>query len=242
MKVFISWSGTPSKQVAELLSIWIGDVLQGIKTWISTDDIDKGSIWFGDITTELNETAVGILCLTQENINSPWILFEAGALSKGLNKNRVCPLLVNLSPTDLKAPLSQFNATLPIKDDMFKLIKTINSHLKEGRLVEDRLKKSFERCWQEFEDGFTTILVSQKSAKKAPARSIENMLEEILELSRATQKSLQGQKLIKTTEKLSLQNSSGEFMNLTEYIKSLANLEPSNTSYTNLIPISKASA
>jgi hypothetical protein len=93
MKVFISWSGELSKQVAQVLHDWIEDVLQGTEAWISSEDIDKGSFWFGEIGNELSETGIGILCLTKDNIHAPWILFEAGALSKGLSKNRVCPFL-----------------------------------------------------------------------------------------------------------------------------------------------------
>ncbi|PYJ82158.1 MAG: hypothetical protein DME22_19350 [Verrucomicrobia bacterium] len=56
MRVFISWSGELSKQVAELLATWIEDILQGIQTWISTEDIDKGSIWFTEISGQLTDT------------------------------------------------------------------------------------------------------------------------------------------------------------------------------------------
>ncbi len=90
MTVFISWSGALAKAVAQLLDSWLPDVIQGVKTWLSTEDIDKGSIWSGKINEALS-TTVGILCVTQENRNAPWLLFEAGGLSKGLTKARVCP-------------------------------------------------------------------------------------------------------------------------------------------------------
>jgi hypothetical protein len=120
MKVFISWSGDLSKKVAEFLAIWLQDILQGVKCWVSTDDIDKGKIWFGNITKELAETEIGILCLTRENKDARWVLFEAGALSKGLSESRVCPFLVDLQQSDLQPPLSQFNGTLPNKADVLK--------------------------------------------------------------------------------------------------------------------------
>ena len=101
MKVFISWSGQLSKNIAILLSTWIEDVLQGVQTWISTDDIEKGSQWFGELNDQLNDIGVGILCLTPENLTAPWILFEAGSLSKGLSKSRICPFLANLQVKDL---------------------------------------------------------------------------------------------------------------------------------------------
>ncbi len=191
MKVFISWSGTLSQNIAILLRDWIGDVLQGTEVWISSDDIDKGSLWFGDIGTQLATTSVGILCLTRENITAPWVLFEAGALSKGLSKTRVCPLLINLPHAELKPPLSQFNGTLPMKDDMLKLIRTINAQNADKALSEDRIQKSFEKWWDDFNSKFSAILTEYKPTTETHRRSVENMVQEILEITRSIQKSQQ---------------------------------------------------
>jgi hypothetical protein len=174
-----------------MLSTWIGDVLQGAETWISTDDIDKGSLWFGDISTQLAGTSVGILCLTPENVTAPWVLFEAGALSKGLPKGRVCPLLVNLGHTDLKPPLSQFNGTLPTKEDMLKLILTINSQNDDKTIAVDKVQKAFNLWWDEFDSKFAAILKGYKPVKKEHRRPTEDVLEEILEISRSLQKASQ---------------------------------------------------
>ena len=191
MNVFISWSGELSGQIANLLGSWIEDVLQDIKAWISTDDIDKGSLWFGDITKQLSETGVGILCLTQENMNAPWILFEAGALSKGLSKSRVCPLLINLAHTDLRQPLSQFNATLPNKDDMLKLVKTINAQKGDKGLSDDRVQKAFSRWWDEFDTKFKRVVSEYKPSEEKDQRHTKDMVAEILEMTRSLQKSIQ---------------------------------------------------
>src|SRR5712691_9373223 len=121
MKVFISWSGSLSKNVAELLKPWIKCVLQATEPFISTEDIDKGSIWFHEISDQLADTGVGIICLTPQNQDAPWIIFEAGGLAKGLRKSRVCTLLINLTPGDLKPPLSQFNGTTLDQGEMLKM-------------------------------------------------------------------------------------------------------------------------
>src|SRR5688572_11210003 len=113
MKVFISWSGDLSRQVAELLAGWLSSVLQGVQPWLSSADIEKGSIWFSEIAKEIESVGIGILCLTRDNLTAPWILFEAGALSKGLSKNRVCPLLIKLEHSAIQRPLADFNGTLP---------------------------------------------------------------------------------------------------------------------------------
>ena len=178
MKVFISWSGKLSGDVAALLSTWLKDVLQGTKTWLSNSDIDKGSIWFGDITEQLAETKVGILCLTQDNKNAPWILFEAGALSKGAARSRVCPLLIDdLQPSELEAPLSEFNSTFTHKDDIFKLVRTVNAERSEP-LTEAQLSRTFELWWPEFQKLFKEILTKNKTEGQAEKRSTDSMIEE----------------------------------------------------------------
>lgn len=191
MKVFISWSGGLSGQVAEVLSEWIGDVLQNTKSWLSNADIDKGSLWFGEISGQLADTSVGIVILTKENVTASWILFETGALSKGLTKSRVCPFLVDLKDTDLKPPLSQFNATVPEKEDMRKLIKVINAQNEDNKLLdEEKVNKAFEKWWDEFKTKFDAVLKNHKSPQKTE-RPLEDMIVEILETSRSIQTNIQ---------------------------------------------------
>lgn len=188
MKVFISWSGKLSHEVAKLLNYWIPEVLQGIDTWVSHEDIDKGTVWFNDLGDQLAETTLGVVCLTRENMNSPWILFEAGALAKGLSQNRVCPLLVDLASEDLKPPLSMFNATLPSKLEIVKLIETINSQNSDNVISKDRIARSFSRCWNDFETKFDKILKNHKPTKKHKARDPEDKLQEVLEIVRSLQR------------------------------------------------------
>lgn len=118
MKVFISWSGERSKAVAAALRYWLPKVIQALDPWMSADDIEKGTRWRSGIANELEQSSVGIICLTRENLASPWIHFEAGALSKQQDKTYVCTLLVGLEPTDVREPLAQFQHTRATKDDL----------------------------------------------------------------------------------------------------------------------------
>jgi hypothetical protein len=81
MKVFLSWSGERSKATAETLGNWFARVIQAVEPWISSG-IDKGARWQSEIANRLEDARVGIVCLTASNLSEPWILFEAGALSK----------------------------------------------------------------------------------------------------------------------------------------------------------------
>ncbi|MGK3120484.1 TIR domain-containing protein [Pseudomonas corrugata] len=184
MKVFVSWSGQRSKEVAELLSDWIKCVLQASQPWISTRDIDKGAIWFSEISDQLRETAAGIVCLTQENKNKPWILFETGALAKGLSTNRVCTFLIDLSPSDIEDPLAQFNHTLPEKSSMWGLISSLNSCLESARLDERILKQVFDTYWPKFESSFADVVASTPQEANVAPRSGDSILAEILSNTR----------------------------------------------------------
>src|SRR4030042_5854240 len=106
--VFISWSGERSRLVAEGLRGWLPQVIQFAEPWMSKEDINKGSRWFLDLTTQLDKTNVGIFCLTKENLNPPWLLFEAGAVGKSLKGGFVCTYLIELTSSDISGPLSQY--------------------------------------------------------------------------------------------------------------------------------------
>lgn len=200
MKVFISWSGELSHKIALLLKEWLQDVIQSIEPYVSSEDVEKGTRWFSDISVNLEDTDFGIICLTPENLNAPWILFEAGALSKSIDKSRVCPFLIKLSPSDLVDPLSQFQACTSKKDDMLKLLQTMNNAIQDKPLEESKLKKSFERCWSDFEKNLTkaknTITVPEKIT-----RPKDEILDEVLQLCRSISQAVQtpaGYKLTQT--------------------------------------------
>ena len=194
MKVFISWSGELSRQVAELLRDWIQNPLQFVEPWMSKQDIQVGSVWFDEIGKELSATGVGILCLTPENLTAPWVLFEAGALFKGLAENRVCPLLISLQTKDVGPPLAQLNLTLADREGVLKLIRTINAQAGEKKLTDERVQKSFEKWWDDFDTKVTKIVGDYKPKKGTPKRTVEDMIEELLALTRRIQTGVEAQK------------------------------------------------
>jgi hypothetical protein len=184
MKVFLSWSGQRSKEVANLLSDWLCCVIQASRPWISTRDLDRGSLWFGEINDQLKDTTVGIICLTQENKGRPWILFEAGALAKGLSTSRVCTLLVDLEPKDIEDPLAQFNHTFPTRESVLGLVKTLNSTLGPTGLDIRILEQVFNTYWPQFDERFKGILGNTETQPPSKPRAKEDVLGEILENTR----------------------------------------------------------
>lgn len=194
MKVFLSWSGDLSHKVACVLRDWLPSVVQAIRPYVSSEDIDKGTRWSTDISKELEESKFGILCITGSNLEAPWINFEAGALSKTIEKTNVAPFLFEIKRSEVQGPLLQFQSTVYEKDDVYKLMVSINTRLPEhDRLDEVPLRKSFEVWWPQLEVQLSALVQSGKSEKPAKQSKTDQqaaILEELLELARTQQKLL----------------------------------------------------
>lgn len=190
MKVFISWSGDMSKELGEALRNWIPAVIQQVKPYFTPNDIEKGTRWSTDIASELNESKIGIICLTKDNLEKPWVMFEAGALSKQLDSSHVCPILFDLDSSDLKGPLVQFQATPFNKSEIKKLISIINKLLGENKLDESVLNSVFDMWWPKLEEQIKGIISKHKTDGRSTAalRDEREILEEILALTRMSAK------------------------------------------------------
>lgn len=187
-KVFISWGGDLSKLLAEEVKNWLPSVLQFVKPYFTPDDIEKGTRWESNIAQELASSQIGIICLTKDNINRPWILFEAGALSKNFGKANVCTVLFNVESTQITGPLTCFQATKFDKSDFKKLIKAINETGGDSKLDSKVLDDVFEMWWPCLDDKIKKILKNYKEESKEEERSERELLEELLELTRMTAK------------------------------------------------------
>lgn len=185
MKVFISWSGDRSRAVADVLRRWFPSVLQAVRPYFSPDDVAKGSRWSAEIAKELEASRVGLLVITPENQEAPWLLFEAGALAKNLDRSKVCPLLFGaMEPTDVKGPLVQFQAAQFSKEEMKRFIKMINSELAVAALAPDVLESVFEMWWPKLEDQVAKELKGGGGDDDEARRSERDLLEEVLALTR----------------------------------------------------------
>lgn len=190
MKVFISWSGEESRLVAQQLKDWLPYVLQGVQPYFTPSDIEKGAKWSTEIFAELTNSTFGIVVLTRDNLDKPWVIFEAGALSARLNA-KACPLLVGVTPTELTGPLAQLNATIFQRDDFHRLIASVNSELADRRLDAQLLARSFEKWWPDLEQSIQKISAEVSNKPKPHRRETREMVEEILATVREVQRTQQ---------------------------------------------------
>ncbi|MEQ5321482.1 TIR domain-containing protein [Providencia rettgeri] len=187
MDLFISWSGEKSRAIAEVIREWIPCVIQAVKPYFTPEDIMKGQRWSFEISSKLESSKMGLIILTPTNLNAPWLMFEAGALSKSMDTSKVCPLLFGVTPADVVGPLVQFQCSEFNKTDIFKLVSSLNNFLEDSKLEDKTLQSSFEAFWPKLLSEIEEILaLPEPSQPQKKTRDDRDILEEILRLTRKT--------------------------------------------------------
>jgi hypothetical protein len=158
VKVFISWSGQLAKKVARVWRDLLDAVFDNVDPFMSEKDIEAGDRNLRKIADELSGTNFGIVVVTQENQNSRWLNYEAGALSKNVDEDseetgRVVPSIVDFARAgDVERPLGQFQGKLlneeGIRETLMVLAKVADAD-------KDRIVERFDSLWSTaYEDRF----------------------------------------------------------------------------------------
>jgi len=187
MKVFISWSGELSEKIGKIFRKWMPKVIQSIQPYFTPSDIEKGSKWDNEISTELSECNTGIIILTENNLKRQWLMFEAGALSNKLDKSRVCPILFNVDNSDLTGPLATFQTTEFKKNEIRQLMSDINMRCGEDKVDKDVFEESFEMFWPNLKEKVAKEIKNNNKSKdsdKSNKRTDREILKEVLEITR----------------------------------------------------------
>ena len=147
MEIFVSWSGSRSQALAKILKKYLPLIIQDTELFVSSEDIKKGDLWLDTLLDRLKQCNAGILCLTPENLNASWVLFEAGAIAKMREGASVFPVLLGMEKSDIQeTPFTYFQATEFNYHDIRKMISSINT-LIDKPLSDDVLFESFDNSW-----------------------------------------------------------------------------------------------
>ncbi len=152
MAIFLCWSGAESKRFAEETRSFLEQVLPGIEFFLSSD-IEKGALWFGELTSNLQKAKAGLVCLTPGNLMSPWMHFEVGALFSRREQQRVFVYVLGVNPEELKGPFAHFQSSSAIKNETMKMVDSI-AKLYEGIAFS---RDEFDKRWQTFEKNLAEI-------------------------------------------------------------------------------------
>ena len=179
MRVFLSWSGEYSRNVADAFANWIPCVLQQVDVFMSSNAIEAGDRWDEIISEALNEIDFGILFVTDENKEKPWLLFEAGALAKNIARSKVVPILVDTKEIDFTgSPLLKFQYKNFSRDGVFATMRSIYSDIENPIIDRATLTRCLEKWWPDLEEAFGKI-ERPKKAKAKPKLSEDERLERI---------------------------------------------------------------
>ncbi|ADG14247.1 hypothetical protein BC1002_0139 [Paraburkholderia atlantica] len=182
MDVFISWSSSVTRKIAGAFSEFLELVIHRSKPWYS-DETPAGAQWSPLISERLGKSKVGVTFVTQANKESPWLMFEAGAVAKGVPDNRVCVVLVDLKNEDIQPPLSQFLTTPLDEEGIFRVLQTINEALDEDKFNDEMLRRVMKAHWAEFDAKVKQICADEPSTPDEP-RAERDMIVEILQTVR----------------------------------------------------------
>lgn len=181
--VFISWSRKRARHVAHGLWDLIGNCIQLVEPFMSEEDLEGGRRWSPDLAATLERSDFGIIVLTPESQHRPWVMFEAGALSKKMEHSHVVPYLVDMRDSDVTGPLSDFGAYEASEEkaeqSTWKLLCLINKRLGEDALPEARLRKLFDNLWPDMQKVLRSLPDPEDYVPASP-REVSDVVREIL--------------------------------------------------------------
>lgn len=164
MNTFICWSQARSKQIAGVLREWLPHVLPGENFFLSSD-IEKGTLWFEAIRTQLQGADAAIICLTPENIDSPWMHFEVGAIAGKNAESRIFAYLFGLTPSEVSGPLAAFQSSSCTKEDTRKLVLALE------KVCQKPIEK-FDEHWPDLEAALADVAPNPRPRPGARIRRL----------------------------------------------------------------------
>lgn len=174
MLVFISWSGPRSMAVAAALHEWLPHVLQHLDPWMSSNDIDAGGRWGKEIAEKLEAAHFGICVVTPENLEKPWLNFEAGALAKRFTDaqgqaGKVVPYMFGYEKPEPppSSPLAGFQAKLANQEGTKDVVRALNAS-SSTKLSRDRLEHAFTKEWPDLEAALARVPAAAPTTAFAP--------------------------------------------------------------------------
>ena len=202
MWIFISWSGKKSQKAAEILKKWLKLLYSKFNPFVSSEDIMIGSFWHEELQNALKKSNCGILCLTRENYAEPWLLYEAGALSK-LGK-AVVPFLINVDKSVIPDPLRQLQSVTFNKDEIRRMVLDFGNFCQNDEPEwREIISGRFDTFYPQLEKSLHELASDSVPQKDAPDGA--QMLCESLETARTNAKNIEAILQMQTQQRENIQ-------------------------------------
>ncbi len=173
-KIFISWSKEPSGKIAKLLKELLlkNFPSPNVEFFISNSPdtgIEAGQKFRNIIDQNLEKSDFGILVLTKNNFSAPWMMFEAGALSKEVEASKLIPVLFDREPDNIESPIKPFQFIEFNKESFLELLFSIEKTLfpySDNQPIRDdvisRFSDTLDKYWDKFDLDVKGIIKTMK--------------------------------------------------------------------------------
>lgn len=154
MQLFICWSGERSLAIGEALREWLQEVIPGLKPFLSTS-IPKGASWSESLEKELRKAKAILACFTADNLESPWMHFEIGAVTRASGRNRAFAYLVGVESKELTGFPNTRQTTQFEMEETVALARALAREMK-GTDV-DQIEERARQYWPDLEERIRLI-------------------------------------------------------------------------------------
>jgi hypothetical protein len=172
VRVFMSWSGETSLQIAKAICEGIVLLSDRLEPWLS-EDLEPGEQWASTLIPEIRKARLAILCLTRRNKGAAWIAFETGAYYSSRSGQVVVPLLFDITPAEVEFPLGLFQGVVADENGLRRLFARIGELVAlDAATVEERFTG---QIGPRLDAELTTIRRLEAEAEIAAQRPVTNI-------------------------------------------------------------------
>lgn len=185
--VFISHD-TRDAELAEAFSNLLKSVSAGVLKSFRTSDkkgtqgIEYGVEWYPEIIKNIQEASDVVCLLTQNSVNRPWILFEAG-MAKGKLNTPILGVTLGISLKDaITGPFAQFQNCGDDEESLIKLVFQLVDRIPNSEPDEETIKFQVGKFKSKVESILQskTVKTSKKEAQEElKENSTAKLFEEI---------------------------------------------------------------
>jgi hypothetical protein len=183
-RVFISWSGSTSKRVALVFRKYIAEAFDSVEPFVSDRDVGAGARSMEVIHEELKDSAAGLIIVTLDNQERPWLNYEAGALGREVRdaKHRVIPVLVDSERLgDLQPPLGLFQGVKVDQEGMLKIFEALCDVVGLPRpRAEAKLETYYERLKADVNEAKVYAVRQVGTRPRTPRPTLEDKVDQVL--------------------------------------------------------------
>lgn len=163
IKVFLSWSNDLTRFVAEQFYQRLRTVLGGKAEPFLSSHMVGGDRSFNKMLDALRISDYGLVFLSRDELNPPWVVFEAGAVECNRKCSTVIPVTVGFSPGQTEPPLRPLRQAVSIFDEnSIRQIFSVICQKAKGDSVQ--VEDGFSEWFSALKQGTQKLLIGSLSS------------------------------------------------------------------------------